>query len=483
MTTASPDDERPRPCRREVAALSLPRNPLARLEQSGRRRSPRPHGDPAACRDGVARAVQDRDPGSGPFVQHLTLWVGFLGAAIAARDGQLLALATVDVLPRGGVRRAAEVLSALVAAMVATLLARAAFDMAWVERRAGVGDRRARAGVGRPARAAGGVRADRAAHRVARRRRAGAVARRGERHRHRARCSRQFPQRARRPARRGRVSALVLLRDRCSAGRCSCCSAASHSSLLQGRRADRGDSGRDLPPRGVADAGRDPALHAHRLPARRGPRVVSGCCACSARCSAGCRAAPPSSCAVVCAFFTAFTGGSGVTILALGALLLPSPASRSRTARASRSACSPRCGSLGLLFPPALPLILYGIVAHDPDRGPVHRRHAAGIPAARRWSPAWGVREGIVTPRAAHAASAWREADRRAQRGEVGAAAAGDRARSRSSAASPRSSRPRRSRRSTRSSIQCFVLRDLTVRARPAARASISASCWSAACS
>ena len=32
-------------------------------------------------------------PGSGPIVQHLTLWVGFLGAAIAAREGKLLSLA------------------------------------------------------------------------------------------------------------------------------------------------------------------------------------------------------------------------------------------------------------------------------------------------------------------------------------------------------------------------------------------------------
>ncbi len=33
-------------------------------------------------------------PGAGPIVQHLVLWVGFLGGAIAAREGRLLALAT-----------------------------------------------------------------------------------------------------------------------------------------------------------------------------------------------------------------------------------------------------------------------------------------------------------------------------------------------------------------------------------------------------
>ena len=38
-------------------------------------------------------------PGSIPFVQHLVLWVGFLGAALAAREGTMLALATGTFLP------------------------------------------------------------------------------------------------------------------------------------------------------------------------------------------------------------------------------------------------------------------------------------------------------------------------------------------------------------------------------------------------
>ena len=40
-------------------------------------------------------------PGSGPFAQTLTLWVGMLGAAIAAREGKLLTLATGEFLPKG----------------------------------------------------------------------------------------------------------------------------------------------------------------------------------------------------------------------------------------------------------------------------------------------------------------------------------------------------------------------------------------------
>ena len=65
---------------------------------------------------------------------------------------------------------------------------------------------------------------------------------------------------------------------------------------------------------------------------------------------------------LVCAFFTSFTGASGVTILALGGLLFPVL----RAARYSEKTALglvTACGSLGLLFPPCLPLILYSIIA------------------------------------------------------------------------------------------------------------------------
>ena len=42
-------------------------------------------------------------PGSAPFAQNLTMWVGLLGAAIAARQGKLLTLATGEYLPKGRV--------------------------------------------------------------------------------------------------------------------------------------------------------------------------------------------------------------------------------------------------------------------------------------------------------------------------------------------------------------------------------------------
>lgn len=66
--------------------------------------------------------------------------------------------------------------------------------------------------------------------------------------------------------------------------------------------------------------------------------------------------------ATLCAFFTVFTGGSGVTILALGGLLLPALVRDGYRERFSLGLIT-AAGSLGLLFPPALPLILYGIVA------------------------------------------------------------------------------------------------------------------------
>ncbi len=65
---------------------------------------------------------------------------------------------------------------------------------------------------------------------------------------------------------------------------------------------------------------------------------------------------------IICAFFTAFTGASGVTIIALGGLLLPMLIQQGQTEKFSLGLIT-TSGSLGLLFAPSLPLILYGIVA------------------------------------------------------------------------------------------------------------------------
>jgi tripartite ATP-independent transporter DctM subunit len=71
---------------------------------------------------------------------------------------------------------------------------------------------------------------------------------------------------------------------------------------------------------------------------------------------------------VACALFTALTGASGVTIVALGALLLPALKSAGYSDRFSLGLVT-TSGSLGLLLVPSVPLILYGIVAQQLDVG------------------------------------------------------------------------------------------------------------------
>lgn len=63
-----------------------------------------------------------------------------------------------------------------------------------------------------------------------------------------------------------------------------------------------------------------------------------------------------------CAFFTALTGASGITIVALGGLLLPALL-KERYPEDFSLGLLTSSGSLGLLFPPSLPMILYGVVA------------------------------------------------------------------------------------------------------------------------
>ncbi len=78
--------------------------------------------------------------------------------------------------------------------------------------------------------------------------------------------------------------------------------------------------------------------------------------------------------AILCSFFTAFTGGSGVTILALGGLLLPLlrnagfPEQRGISLVTSASA-------LGVLLAPSVPLIMYAIIA----RVPINSMFLAGL--------------------------------------------------------------------------------------------------------
>ena len=69
-----------------------------------------------------------------------------------------------------------------------------------------------------------------------------------------------------------------------------------------------------------------------------------------------------------CALFTAFTGASGVTIIALGAILYPALQQDGYPDDFNLGLVT-SAGSLGLLFAPSLPLILYGVIAEVPIDG------------------------------------------------------------------------------------------------------------------
>jgi tripartite ATP-independent transporter DctM subunit len=69
--------------------------------------------------------------------------------------------------------------------------------------------------------------------------------------------------------------------------------------------------------------------------------------------------------AIVCALFTTFTGASGVTILALGGLVYPMLV-RDKYPKGFSIGLVTAAGSLGLLFPPSLPVLLYSVAASTP---------------------------------------------------------------------------------------------------------------------
>ena len=98
--------------------------------------------------------------------------------------------------------------------------------------------------------------------------------------------------------------------------------------------------------------------------------------------------------ALLCAFFTVFTGGSGVTILALGGLLFHALQADRYKERFSLGLLT-ASGSLGLLFPPALPLILYGIVAQISIQDLFIGGLVPGVLLVVLVA-AWGIREGMI---------------------------------------------------------------------------------------
>jgi len=83
--------------------------------------------------------------------------------------------------------------------------------------------------------------------------------------------------------------------------------------------------------------------------------------------------------AAVCALFTTFTGGSGVTIIALGGLVYPMLREEGYSEGFSLGLVT-AAGSLGLLFPPSLPVILYSVVAGTREMSaPADQLYLAGL--------------------------------------------------------------------------------------------------------
>lgn len=338
----------------------------------------------------VARQLGAGIPGALPFEQHLTLWVAFLGAGLAAREGRLLALATGNFLPEGRFRAVAAVFTGGVSAMVATLLGTASLDLVRIEREGGiemaagvpvwVGQAvmpvgfailalrlvwkssdlwagRAMAGFGIVLGLWIGANAD------------------------------SFADRAVTP-----WLVLILASTFLGGPIFAALGGAAVFLFLT-----------DWVPLAAIPAESyrlavSPTLAAIPLFTLTGFLLAEG--GASERLLRVFRAlfgwAPGSTavvCTVVCAFFTVFTGGSGVTILALGGVLFAALSADGYRERFSLGLLT-SSGSLGLLLPPALPLILFGIVAEVPIEDLFIGGLLPGLLLIALIA-AWGVREGL----------------------------------------------------------------------------------------
>jgi C4-dicarboxylate transporter, DctM subunit len=110
---------------------------------------------------------------------------------------------------------------------------------------------------------------------------------------------------------------------------------------------------------------------------------------------------------MLCAFFTLLTGGSGITILAVGGVLLPTLLADGYRERFSHGLLV-SAGSLGILFPPSLPLMLYGIIAMVPIRDLFIGGLLPGVVMIAVLA-ALAIREGLVI-RGSRQTFAWDEA-------------------------------------------------------------------------
>ena len=360
------------------------------------------------------RALGRGIPASGPIVQHLTLWVGFLGAAIAARDGKLLALATGSFIPQGIWRRAADVLAAAFGACTALVLGWGGWQMASIEREAGTN-----IGAGIPTWVAQIVLpvaffviAARVVWHVGRHehvddRSAKASAERGGSTGPALHLNQAL-------AALGLLAGVVFIRNPSileqtplAVGLAVIVAAAIAGTplfaILGGAAAFLFMHEGTAPGTILIETyslSVSPTLPAIPLFTLAGFLLAEGHA--SERLLRVFRAwfgwIPGGTavvCAVLCSFFTVFTGGSGVTILALGGVLFPALLRDGYREKFSLGLLT-ASGSLGLLLPPALPLILYAVVAQIPIEDIFIGGILPGI-LLTTMVAAWGVREGIVS--------------------------------------------------------------------------------------
>ena len=340
----------------------------------------------------LRRATGIGIPGAGPIVQHLVLWVGFLGGAIAAREGRLLALATGGFVPEGAPRRAAAIFTAAVASGAAIVLAAGAVELIRSERETG-----SILGAGIPTWVAQLVLPVGFALIAAR-----LVWRSSARWSGRLLASTGILVGlllARNPSLLSGVPAWPGVAIVIVAGALG----APIFAILGGAAVLLFMSDGITPAAILIETyslSVSPTLPAIPLFTLAGFILAEG--QASGRLLRVFRSLfgwiPGGSavvCAVLCSFFTAFTGGSGVTILALGGVLFPAllkDGYRERFALGLLTAS----GSLGLLLPPSLPLILYGVVAQIPIEDLFIGGILPGILLTAMMA-AWGVREGLVS--------------------------------------------------------------------------------------
>ena len=337
-------------------------------------------------------------PGSIPFVQHLTLWVGLLGAALAAREGKLIELGKATFIPEGRRRHVAEIFAAFIGSSVSTILATGAYDLVLLDMEDGT-----TIAAGFPVWIAQlvlpvsfAVIALRLVWRAS-----GAWVGRGI----------------------AAVGILVGLWLGFTEGVLAAVPVwpliglvlvaavlgAPIFTILGGAAVLLYMGDGYLPvfvPIETYGLTIQPHLPAIPLFTLAGFILAQGNA--SERLLRAFRAGvgwiPGGTaivCVLLCAFFTVFTGGSGVTILALGGLLFPALLRDGYRERFSLGLLT-ASGSLGLLFPPAMPLILYAIVAQVAPGDLFVAGIVPGILLVVLVA-AWGVREGRVTGAGRHA--------------------------------------------------------------------------------